>query len=271
VQLSKEPAFSGATGFDVVVFNESAPAHLPEGNYLFLHCTSDRSPVKVTGTRQNVAAADWDRENPVLRFVDFGSERFGSALVAEPLAWGKEAAVGESGTLVATGETGRTRSEFVAFALNQSMFPLRVAFPIFVDNSIQWLSGADANDTGQLRTGDPITITAPAGLALTVTRPDGSSRPIQASDQGTAVFTATDAAGLYQVRGAGFQAEFVANLASSAESDIAPHRFAPVAAADAAPGRQVDIPTDVLPWALAVVLGILCVEWWAFHRRVFVN
>src|SRR5581483_10246851 len=143
VELSKTAAFTSGKGYDVVVFNEEAPAKLPEGNYLFLHCVSDQAPVKVAGSAANVAPADWERDHPVLRYVDFGSDRFGSALKATTLGWGRELAVAESGSLISVGEKGRMRAEFVAFALNESQFPLRVAFPIFLSNSVHWLGTGD--------------------------------------------------------------------------------------------------------------------------------
>ena len=273
VELSKAAAFSTGAGYDVVVFNESAPAKLPEGNYLFLHCSSDQAPVKVDGTVQNVAPADWDHDHPVLRYVDFGADRFGTALKATPRGWAREVAVAESGSLIAAGEKGRMRAEFVGFALNESMFPLRVAFPIFISNSVRWLgTGQDDSEQGQIHTGEAIKIPAPPTLKVTVTKPDGSKQEITSDEQGHATYASTDQSGLYTATGKDYSYDFAANLASATESDITPHRSLTIADnPQAAAGRKVRDLHQLMPLLALLALVVLCIEWWAFHRRVHVN
>jgi len=273
IELSKTANYSTGKGYDVVVFNESAPAKLPEGNYLFLHCISDQSPVTVEGTAENVAPADWDHDHPVLRYIDFGGDRFGTALKAAPKGWAKEIAVAESGSLIAAGEKGRMRSEFVGFALNESMFPLRVAFPIFISNSVRWLgTGQDDSEQGQIHTGEAIKIPAPPALKVTIIRPDGSKQEVTSDEQGHASFAATDQSGLYTATGKDFSYDFAANLASASESDITPHRSLTVADnPQAAAGRKVRDIHQLFPLLAFLSLVVLCIEWWAFHRRVHLN
>lgn len=273
VELSKTASFTTNKGYDVVVFNESAPAKLPEGNYLFLHCTSDQAPVTTEGTAENVAPADWDHDHPILRYVDFGSDRFGSALKATPRGWARELAVAESGSLVAAGEKGRMRAEFVGFALNESMFPLRVAFPIFIANSVRWLgTGQDDSEQGQFHTGEAVKIPAPPLLKLTITAPDGAKQEITTDEQGHASFASTDQSGIYTATGKEFAYDFAANLASASESDVTPHRSLSIADnPQATAGRRVSSTHRLFPLLAILALLVLCIEWWAFHRRVHVN
>jgi hypothetical protein len=273
VELSKANAFSSGKGFDVVIFNDSAPKTLPAGNYLFLHCTSDRSPVTVSGSQDNVGLADWERDNPVLRYVDFGQDRFGSSLKASVKDWGRELAVGDSGTIVASGEQGDARSVFIGFSLTQSMFPLRVAFPIMMANSVRWLgTGSDDSEMSQIATGTTITIPTPSTVnRVTVTRPDGSHVTATAGQQGVP-FDATDQAGFYSVSGPDFSYQFAANLSSAAESDTTPHRSLTILDnPTAGHGRAVVENRDLVPWFVLLTLAVLCLEWWAFHRRVYVS
>lgn len=265
------PSHAAMAGFDVVVFSESAPAALPEGNYLFLHCVSDQAPVSLRGTIRNVSPADWEQDHPVLRYVDFGGDRFGSALKAVTLPWARELAVAESGSLIAAGERGRTRSVFFGFSLQESLFPLRVAFPILIANSIRWLgSGSDDSELGQIRTGSPITIpAAPAVGKVIVTRPDGSTREIAVGERGGAHFDETSQSGFYTATGRNFLYTFAANLSSPSESDITPRRSLgildnPAAAA----GRHIPNPRELLPLLGLLALAVLAAEWWVFHRRV---
>jgi hypothetical protein len=274
VELSKTPQFSSGKGYDVVIFYDAAPPKLPEGNYLFLHCVSDQAPVKIDGMMSNVQPADWDRDHPVMRYLDIGNERFGSALKAVPLGWGKELCVAESGSLVVAGEKNKMRAVFVGFSLNESMFPLRVAFPIFIANSVRWLgTGSDDSEIGQVRTGEAVTIPAPPGAdRLTIAKPDGSRRELKVNEQGGAIFDEVDETGLYQADGRGFSYPFAANLASASESDTTPHdKLTITDNPSATTGRQVPDNWEMLPILITLALGVLAYEWWAFHRRTYLN
>jgi hypothetical protein len=273
VEVSKAAVYTGQTGYDVVIFNEEAPAKLPPGRYLFFHCASDQAPVRVEGEAANVAPADWDREHPALRYVDFGSERFGKALNASPRPWGREIAVAESGALIVAGENERTRALFVGFSLSESLFALRVAFPIFVSNSVRWLATGDANETTPTATGKPALIPAPPGTGrLIITRPDGVRREIVAGERGGTAFDETDRIGVYTVMGRDFAYRFAVNLGSAAESDITPRRELTIGGNPApVSGKRVTVSKELLPWLIALALIVLAVEWWAFHRRVYVN
>ena len=274
VTLSKTPQFTTGKGYDVVIFYDSAPAKLPEGNYLFLHCTSNQAPVKVDGSVSNVQPADWERDHPVMRYLDLGSERFGTALKAIPLGWGKELCVAESGSLIVAGEKSKMRSLFVGFSLSESMFPLRVAFPIFIANSVRWLgTGSDDSEIGQSRTGEAVTIPAPPGAdKLTITRPDGSKRELKVNDRGGAIFDEADQVGLYQAEGRGFSYPFAANLASASESDTTPHDKLTISDNPTqATGRKVPDNWELLPILILIALIVLSYEWYAFHRRTYLN
>ncbi len=287
VTLSKAPAFTPAQAkaYDVILFNESAPAKLPEGNYLFIHCTSDQSPAKLVGRdgsslgvfeKDGVGFADIEREHPVLRYVDFGRENLLGVYSAAPLGWGREIAVGDSGSLIVTGEKNKMRAEYVSFSLEKSVhFLLTVAFPIFMSNSVRWLgTGGDDSEQAQIRTGETLTIPALPGIPrLTITRPDGSRREVAVGDRGGAIFTETDLAGLYKVEAPNFPTyQFAANLASASESDITPHNAITILEnSDPTPTRQVKTPHDLYPYLAFLALLVLLGEWYAFHRRIHLN
>ena len=273
VTVTRAEKFGDGKGYDVVVFADSAPAKLPPGNYLFLHCASEDAPVKVSGTLKNVAPADWEKEHPVLRYVDFGSDRFGSALKALPQTWGREIASAESGSFIVAGEKGKNRSLFFGFDVNESLFPLRVAFPILISNSVHWLGGSDEYDNSQIAAGSSITIPAPPGIGkVTVTRPDGSKREVLVADRGGAAFDETEQVGLYSVAGKDYASTFAANLTNLTESDLTPRPTLPLADnPNERPGKRVSDNRDLLPYLVVIALGILALEWWAFHRRVYLS
>ena len=278
VELSKSPAYPAdrARNYDVVVFNEAAPAKLPEGNYLFLHCTSDQCPAKAEGEMNGVGFADMERDHPILRYVDFGSENLLGVYKASPLGWGKELAVGESGSLIVAGEKNKMRAEFVGFSLEKSVhFLLTVPFPIFISNSVRWLgTGGDDSERGQVRTGETLILPAPPNAGrLTVTKPDGSKRELVVGDRGGAAFDNTDEAGIYKVEGPNIAPfRFAANLANASESDITPHKTLTILQnATQSATRKVLTTREWLPYLVFVALLLLCLEWYVFHRRIHLN
>ncbi len=288
IELSKAAAYpaDSAKNYDVIVFNETAPAKLPEGNYLFLHCTSDQSPAKAEGEMNGVGFVDMERDHPVLHYVDFGSENLLGVYKASPLDWGKELAVGESGSLIVAGEKSKARAEvgernrmrsvFVAFSLEKSVhFLLTVPFPIFISNTVRWLGAEwDDNGSGHSKTGETHVIPAlPNAGTLTITKPDGSKRDVVVGERGDAAFDSTDQAGVYNVSGQGVAvSRFSVNLVNAAESDITPHKSLTILQ-NATPiaTRQVLTTREWLPYLAFVALLLLCAEWYVFHRRIHLN
>ena len=82
---------------------------------------------------------------------------------------------------VSTGELGRQRIVWVGFDVLQSNWPLRISFPIFIANAVEWLDPANARN-GQLlvKAGDPfrLALLEPQTDAQ-VTLPDGATKALK--------------------------------------------------------------------------------------------
>ena len=278
VELStvKPASFISPAGFDVVIFDVAAPKTLPEGNYLFVACGSSQSPATASGVAENQSVVDANRSHPVLKYVDFGPNRWTSMAEGKPAGWAQEIATGESGAAVVAGEKGKMRALWTGFQLDlaHGSFPLTVSYPIFISNALRWLAHADDTESEQVRTGEAVTLNAPPSAGhLTVTRPDGSKRDVAVGSRGGGVFDETDLVGVYTAEGGnGFRRTFAANLADYTESDIRPKpRPELTAGGPVEVGHRVNVARDLWPWLAALLLGLLAFEWWAFHRRVFVT
>jgi Ca-activated chloride channel homolog len=280
VELYSAKPGAPIAGYDVVIFDGSAPAKLPEGNYLFVNCASDQAPVRLLGKAEGQGLIDPNRRHPVLKYVDFGVSRWGSVSYGKAVGWGQELATSESGASLIAGEKGKMRAVWTGFGLNladslssHTAFPLTVAYPIFISNAIRWLAHTEEGVSAQLRTGAPVTIEAPASAKeLTVVKPDGTRRSLTVPARGGVVFDETDAVGIYTVVGeGGFKRVYAANLADHAESDITPRKNMDAGAPGGKAGRPVTVIREIWPWIAAVLLALLGFEWWAFHRRVYVT
>jgi Ca-activated chloride channel family protein len=276
LSLIKPGGFSKPDGYDVVIFDGSAPKILPEGNYFFVNCSSNQSPATPGAEAENQSVIDPNKNHPVLRYVDFGTNRWTSMRQGKPLGWGQELASSESGSAIVAGEKAKMRALWIGFNLDvaHGPFPLTVSYPIFVSNALRWLAHSDDNASLQVRTGSTITIDAPAGTGkVTITKPDGSRRDLTVSSRGGVVFDDTDQVGIYTATGQGnFNRVYAANLADYSESDITPHVNPDLGSNPATRvGHEVSVVREIWPWLAVLLLGLLAFEWWAFHRRAFVT
>ncbi|HVK03400.1 MAG TPA: VWA domain-containing protein, partial [Armatimonadaceae bacterium] len=177
---------------EVTVFDDAAPpADLPPGRYLFWggKPASKESPVTPAGQEAaGPTILDWSRSHPLMRFVDLANVRLQRAQGVAPTAWGQTLAETDAGPLIVAGERGGTRAVYVAFTTYESDMALRPAFPIFLTNSLLWLTARPGDAGGVTRPGEVVTLAATAGAAgaLTVTRPDGGRDTLPAPTPGTA-------------------------------------------------------------------------------------
>lgn len=265
----------GGAGYGMVVFDGWLPESLPPGNYLVFDAASGQTPLSASGGDSDAPTLiDQSRTHPVMRFVDLSGLSIMKALQSHPAAWGEVLADGDSGPLIAAGQHDGRQVVDVAFDLSNSDWPLRVSFPIFLANAIDWLTagsglGPSSVDTP---TGGVAAITAPSGLSsLTVTSPDGrdSALPVP-STGGVVLFSDTQRAGLYHIHGANFDSQLAVNVLNSAESDlkVRDHTELARSGAGSASGPARRIRNDLWPMVASVALALLALEWLFFHRRL---
>lgn len=278
VELSRV-ALSGFTrprGYDVVIFDGAAPKTLPEANYLFINCSSDQSPASPGADHDNQSLIDPNKIHPVMKYVDFGALRWVHMHEGRPAGWAQELAGSESGPAIVSGEKSKMRAIWLGFGMEitDGRFPFTVGYPIFISNAIRWLSHSEDTSASQVRTGAPVQLDAPpAAGTVTITKPDGSKRSVAISSRGGGVFDDTDETGIYTATGnADYHRTFAANLSDYAESDITPRKNPEMGGGlKGQIGRRVTVTREMWPWLAIGLLALLGLEWYAFHRRVFVS
>lgn len=162
-------------------------------------------------------------------------------------------------------EHGRFRRVEVGFDAGSSSWPLTVAFPVFMANTLRWLGDGAAGNPVQLRAGEALDWTLPRSLhEVSVEDPRGRSTRVPVSG-GRLAFDATGTTGIYAVRGDGFEGKLAVNLLSAAESDIAPR----IRAEDAASGERRPDPSsmEVSLYVVLAALVVLFAEWVVYCRR----
>jgi len=256
--------------YDVVVVEGAPPAHLPPARgYLFINGAGPLAPVTVTGTVAAPTILDWDRSHPVTRYLDLAGVRIARAQAAHPRPWAKSLAEGEGGTLIAAGEQAGVRSVYLGWDLLQSDFPLRVAFPIFISNCLEYLARpAGAAEAGAVSPGQVVTFPVPPGLAQVRLRgPDGTRSTLPVTRQ-TVVISDTARSGIYQLSGKGFSRRFAVNFLNREESQLRPREQMLMGGRQVARSVAAVITNKELwRWLLFAALVVVSLEWYAYHRR----
>jgi len=264
----------GAGRFDVAVFDKVSPAAWPAGGILAFQAAGPDWFTNATTLEQPVIV-DWNAAHPLLRFVSFDAVQVARSRAVPMPDWAVSLVEAPRASLILAGQRQQQRIIWVGFDILESTWPLRVSFPIFIANAVEWLSPA-SSQAGQfmVRTGSPLRLPAPRDLegqaaAWTVIRPDGS-RAVVPAEPGRAerFFGGTTRQGLYRLEAGGSRETYCVNLLDAPESDVTPRfelQVGKSAAAAVPPARLANL--EGWRWIAAAGLGVLLFEWWFYHRR----
>jgi von Willebrand factor type A domain/Aerotolerance regulator N-terminal len=262
-----------ADRFDIIVFDKYLPPLLPRGNLLVVN-PPDRGAYPSTGSVTRPRVTSWDREDPILSFVDLRDLNITRASKLDVPRWAKPLITAGDGTpLMIAGQDGDRRVTILPFDLQQSNLWTMSAFPILMSNIVNYLSPPGVVQTAQIQTGSPESLAPlPQVQSVRVTSPGNQVNEFR-TGQGPISYAATDTPGLYRVQqivqGGQQTVEddlFAANLSNPDESDLRPrltglNNPGPVEAGLATLQKEF--------WGIlaAVVLPLLLFEWFWFHRR----
>jgi len=259
--------------WDAVIFDGVTPAEMPKANALYLDPRGPGAPVKVTDELKQPGFDKIDRKHPAVRFLalDDVNVAAGHKLVPEPGDKVLGASDGGASPILVAGTRGGHRFVAMGFDVRDSDLPLRMAWPLFVVDCINWFTDEDAQYLSSFRTGDVWRIPVAGGVAsASVKMPDGTVQPVPVHE-GRAVLLG-QRAGFYELTAGEQTTQFAANLLDAQESAIAP-RDAPVVDGKAAgelAGFHVGVRREIWIYLLLAVALLTALEWATYHRRVTV-
>jgi uncharacterized membrane protein len=252
---------------DVVVLDSVTPPRVGAGRFVFVNVVPPDVPLEVLGRLERPTIMDWDRSHPVMRHVEFAKVTIEDAMRIRPLAAGRPVVEAMGGPLVYALEEPDRKALFVGFDLFKTDFPLRIAFPLVLSNTLRWLHPAGLDQASfQFATGQPILLPAPHGVTtVTVTTPGG--RTVQGRvTRGMVSFTETDETGIYTLATSRGETRVAANLADADESNLVPHPL-PVASAHGPAAAPVPVQRELWPLFVTLALLFLAVEGALYWRR----
>jgi Ca-activated chloride channel family protein len=274
VQLTRAASPSATSGdYDVIVCDGIAPQN-SKANQLVFNAVTDLSPVEKLGFVSTPSVADWDHKHPVTRYASWNDVRFARSTAVKLKSWGKTIVESEKTPMVVAGEKGARRIIWCGFDVRDTDLPLRVAFPIFINSALHWLTaprgGSTQNTEGApFRAGDAIPLSPPANAKeISITFPDKSTHRVPVSSN-PLLFSLADQSGVYTASAGNWKKTFGVNLLNKNESDLAPRDAIQVGQGKPVSGENRGRANKEL-WGYLTLLALvlLGLEWWVYHRGV---
>ena len=259
-----------AAVFDFVVLDDVTPTVWPKGNVLAIHVVNTNW---LEGVKRVEAPAivDWRSAHPLLRYTSFDNVQVVQSLTARTPTWAVSLVESPQAPLILAGELGRQRIIWIGFDVLESNWPLRVSFPIFIANAVEWLDPSSARNSQLLvKAGDPfrLALLEPASSAQ-VTLPDGATRSLKLdATANELVFGDTSRQGVYRLRLGTNDTVFCVNLLDAAESNIKPRdelQLGKYTKVSATTKQRANM--ELWRTIASVGLLVLLAEWWYYHRR----
>jgi len=265
--------------WDVIIFDRATPAEMPKAHAFYIDPRGPGSPVKVDDKPLKQPGFDKiERKHPTVRYTALGEVNIaaGHRLIPEQ----GDKAVGlfqQDKAIMVAGQRNGYKFVALGFDLRESDFPLRIAWPLVLLNSINWFMDEDAKYLSSFRTGDvwrvPVaSVTTQAKLKM----PDGATELLPVHE-GRAVYLG-ERAGFYELTvddASGAQVgatSFAANLLDIDESSITPADELVVdgKAAGEVGGFQIGVRREIWIYLLLAAAILTALEWATYHRRLTV-
>jgi hypothetical protein len=281
---------TGPKSYDVIIFDRYAPKHVPASGS-FLYFVDPTHPVLPEELKvkidvdangkpivlKDIGVLDWNRDHPILHDLQLEKLYVAAAVKLRLPTTAQVLLDGLKCPLLVMQQQGNSTHLICTFDVLQSNWPLRVSFPVFLHNAMQFLAVGSAGEPRQsFEPGDTPVIPRKniqqAGDDLRsiqlVGPADTRTIPIPAS--GDLALPPLDRVGLYQTVPSipGYE-QFAVNLLDANESNTMPLDYAPGnVAAPVETATSLKSRVDLWWWIIAFgALPLLVVEWWVYTRR----
>ena len=261
--------------YDLTIFDGFVPPALPAGGLFFVNPPVGSYPFGLSDPLIKVSRISPGNDTlNLLTSVDLSSIHTLQASHQLKLAAGIQSVIDAPETpLLIAGQNNNQRIAALGFDLHDSDLGLQPSFPILIQNLTNWFLPQPVVGDGQVAAGSPVTIqTWPAADQATITSPDQQTTTV-APPFPVIPFARTNAVGIYQVtqrvHGQLLHGAFTVNLFNPLQSNLAPAKTLPVLGSSdfTLNGNGVSRELrEIWPWIAALLLLILCAEWWLFSR-----
>jgi hypothetical protein len=283
-EKAKDPQTLAAQA-DVILFDRYAARTLPPaGNFIYFNTVPPDSKLKAATDASGIiqiddqTVLDWDRNHPMLRFLNMRFLAAKSIKLQVPL----EAQVlveGRKSPLIVLHREARSTHLVIAFDVQESSWPTSPSFPVFFDNALQYLAlGAEMDVRPFFQPGATPKIQRhnlqQAGLGLKSIELSGPPTvkdvTLTIPETGDFALPPLEKVGLYKLTPPIPQNEAIAvNLVDENESNLIPVETPPGGSGTAIEAAAGKSRFELWWWIVAFAAIPLClIEWWVYTRRV---
>jgi len=265
-------------GFDVIIFDRHQPSTTPIVNSLYFGVTP---PIDGLGRRDtpedapsNELITQWDRSSELLVNVELSDiplRRPGRLVVPVD---GRILAIGGEGPVMAELTRDGVRHVAVSFDVYESLWPLRISFPTFFQNTLPALGLGGAADSAGVayHAGDNATLVTDRQLdQVTYTG------PVKLTGRAVGNTVTVDPfprVGLYKTSADvdPRDRELMVNLLDQQESDTRVAGSLQIGTSASVQGQAeaVAIRKEIWPWFVWGALALLAIEWLVYVRRMHI-
>jgi hypothetical protein len=267
----KETSPEDVKNFTVIIFDNCSPdwAKDASGNFLYFNPPDGpAAPFKRGKEIFGPVVTKLAKKNILTRWVTFVDVTIASARPFLDLKAGEAIVEAKEGALIAARRQGERKVIAWGFDLAVSDLPLRIAFPILIQNMLAWFTDDDATFISNYQTGQTWYVPIKSEVETAeVVEPGGQKRAVPIYDH-RAIFTGKQS-GFYQINAGSEKLELAANLIDEVESTITPPTKIPLPKAEEGgpDGGGALVRQEIWIALILGAIGILLLEWWTFHRR----
>jgi hypothetical protein len=279
--------------YAAVVLDEHTPAALPPPptNLLYFNPQGEGAPFRVRGQLARPRITEVNENHPVMRWLVLSDVNFDTSSTFDLDRERGEVALASSvrDPVIAAKRTADRKIVACAFSLASTDLMLRVAFPLFLVNALDWFASDEADLLTTYATGtrarvpldgvvgvSEVTVTSPSRRESRAPLVDGQAT-FYAAEVGVHTLRAREAVQGQTAKGqAGgrvlAEVSLAANLSSPTESNITPSRSLELGGVALARPEGFGMSHRQSIWMYLVLLAalLLGVEWLTFNRRITV-
>ena len=261
-------AYRSSTSYAMTVFDRYSPSAMPDAPFVMVDPPAG-SPL-AGGAQVGIGRVRAsDAGDPLLNNVSLQDVHIAKSQDMQTSTFGRALVTSVQTPLVLVRDAP-FRQVLVGFDIHDSDLPLRIGFPVLMQNLSEWMLPPSV-PSRSFHPDETVTIVPETGAkTVTVVRPDGSRR--QLATGSIATFADTDLLGVYTVEqtvsGNTDRSWFAVNLFSDTTSQLVPvDRLAlpPSKVFSTAQTNHRGL-IQVWPWIALLALVLVLAEWLAFHR-----
>ncbi len=266
-RVAPEDADRAVTDADIVVYDEHVPQALPHKPCLFIHPSGDTELWALGDVVNNPLVSEVAEDSELLKHVNLRNVTFHRARAVTAKQPGRQVLASFEHPLLVSWAAASPPVVLFAVDIRQSDLPWRTAFPILMQNTLNYLAGQTEDPVSTYPTGRTATVSL-AGNDVDVQ--DTKGRPIPfAREQDRIEIGPVASAGLVHVKGPKREIDLAFNLTDNRESDLR----LPTPATQPAEENVASLHASRFAWPWWVVLviaaiGLSTLEWCLHQRRV---